>query len=156
MHAIYLYPSLCFFEGTIVSVGRGTALPFQIAGHPKFSADQSEYDTISFTPIPSHGAKNPLLNGLKCVGIDLHKMDIETLQKERKLNLNYLFEFYKNTQTTEPFFLPNNFLDLLYGSDFLRKEMLKGTSLSDIENTWKEDLDKFKIIRQKYLLYRDF
>lgn len=156
MHAIYLYPSLCFFEGTIVSVGRGTAYPFQIAGHPNFNPGQTEYDTISFTPMPSHGAKNPLLNGLKCVGIDLHNLSLEDLQKERKLNLTYLFEFYKNTKTTEPFFLPNNFLDLLYGSDFLRKEMLKGTSLSDIENTWKEDLENFKIIRQKYLLYEDF
>jgi uncharacterized protein YbbC (DUF1343 family) len=63
---------------------------------------------------------------------------------------------FKNTKTTEPFFLPNNFLDLLYGSDFLRKEMLKGTSLSDIENTWKEDLENFQIIRKKYLLYQDF
>jgi uncharacterized protein YbbC (DUF1343 family) len=156
MRAIYLYPSLCFFEGTIVSVGRGTEFPFQIAGHPKFIASQTEFDTISFTPMPSHGAKNPLLNGLKCVGIDLHELSLEDLQNERKLNLSFLFEFYKNTKTTEPFFLANNFLDLLYGSDFLRKEILKGTSLSDIENTWKEDLENFQIIRKKYLLYQDF
>ncbi|MCB9225201.1 MAG: DUF1343 domain-containing protein [Crocinitomicaceae bacterium] len=155
MKAIYWYPSLCFFEGTVVSIGRGTDIPFQCVGHPKFEVDILE-DLYSFKPAPNGGAAHPKLEGETCYGYDLSKWEIEKIREQRMLNLDYLQEFYKKLGSKSDFFLSTNFIDLLYGSDQLRKDLLAGKSVDDIRLTWTNDLEAFKEIRKKYLIYQDF
>lgn len=150
MTSIYLYPELCFFEGTVVSIGRGTDYPFQLIGHPLFNADSSSF---SFTPMPNVGAKHPKLDGESCKGVDLHNMEIRALQEKNKLDLSLLFDFYENLDMGKDYFLSNNFIDLLYGSDKLRLGMLKGESFESISESWKPGLESFRLIRNKYLLY---
>lgn len=153
MTSIYLYPSLCFFEGTIVSIGRGTDSPFQIIGHPDYASDSTDY---SFVPQPNIGAKNPKLNGQECHGLNFVDVALSDLQKNDQLDLSYLYAFYDNLNAGESFFLKNNFIDLLYGSNHLRKSMLQGESFEELRQTWSTGLQEFKILRKKYLLYQDF
>jgi len=143
--AINLYPSLCFFEGTNISIGRGTEFPFQIYGSPNFSREKYDF---KFTPIPSSGAKNPPLNGKECFGKDLRNSAFLT-----ELNLEWLINAYENTQEKSDFFLKNLLFDKLAGSDKLRKQIINGVSLDQIKNSWKEDLEKFDKIRKKYVVY---
>lgn len=143
--SVNLYPSLCFFEGTQVSVGRGTALPFQIYGSP-WTRDLP----YQFTPKPTAGAKDPFLNGKLCYGENLsrHKGDL------RQLDLGYLlnaYAHYKNPQ--QNFFLKNLFFDKLAGTDALRKQIVAGKSEYEIRNSWKKDLQDFEKIRVKYVIY---
>ncbi|WP_394335585.1 exo-beta-N-acetylmuramidase NamZ family protein [Apibacter adventoris] len=148
-HAINLYPSLCFFEGTNVSVGRGTDFPFEVFGSPYNSAYSYE-----FIPKPNHGNKNPLYNGLVCYGHDLRNMPFLS-----EINLDWLLTIYYNsTNSTDlpagySFFNKNIFFDKLAGTNQLREQIIAGKSEKQIKKTWKKDLDKFKIIREKYLLY---
>jgi len=151
MTSIYLYPSLCFFEGTVVSVGRGTKNSFQIVGHPKFKGDSYE-----FTPEPTPGAKNPKLNGEKCKGIYLPVIGVNVLQQQRELQLSWLIDFYKDLNMKEKFFLKNNFINLLAGSNQLKNQIILGKTEIEIRASWAEGINKFKIIRKKYLLYTDF
>ena len=153
--SIYLYPSLCFFEGTVVSIGRGTDFPFQVAGHPDFEVDVLA-DLFSFTPKPNDGAKNPKLKNEICYGYDFQNLEEDFLRSDFKLNLSYLFEFYEALGLGKDFFLENNFIDLLYGSDALRKGMISGKTLDEIESSWESDITTFKKIRKKHLLYEDF
>jgi uncharacterized protein YbbC (DUF1343 family) len=146
--SILLYPSLCFFEGTDVSVGRGTETQFQVFGHP--SVNSSYY----FTPIPNYGAKSPLHQGKKCYGTDLTGKTIQELLDEKKLNVSYLIEMYnKINNTGKPFFLENLFFDKLAGTDSFRKMLIENTSEKEIRASWKNELDNFKKVRKKYLLY---
>jgi uncharacterized protein YbbC (DUF1343 family) len=146
--SILLYPSLCFFEGTNVSVGRGTETQFQVFGHP--SVNSSYY----FTPIPNYGAKSPLHQGKKCYGTDLTGKTIQELLDEKKLNVSYLIEMYnKINNTGKPFFLENLFFDKLAGTDSFRKMLIENTSEKEIRASWKNELDNFKKVRKKYLLY---
>ncbi|WP_262148338.1 exo-beta-N-acetylmuramidase NamZ family protein [Chryseobacterium foetidum] len=145
--SINLYPSLCFFEGTQVSVGRGTALPFQIYGSP-----WTKNLPYQFTPKPTSGAKDPFLNGQLCYGEDLsnYKNDL------RELNLEWHLKAYKNYKNPQQdFFLKNLFFDKLAGSDALRKQIIAGKSEKEIKASWQTDLEKFKKIRSKYVLYED-
>ncbi|KUJ52781.1 exo-beta-N-acetylmuramidase NamZ domain-containing protein [Chryseobacterium sp. JAH] len=145
--AINLYPSLCFFEGTQVSVGRGTDFPFQIYG----SAWTKDLP-YQFTPKPNFGAKDPFLNGTLCYGENLsnHSTDL------RELNLEWLLKAYKNYKNPQQdFFLKNLFFDTLAGSDELRKQIVSGKSEKEIRATWKSGLDQFEKIRKKYMLYQD-
>ncbi len=151
MRAIYLYPSLCFFEGTTVSEGRGTNQQFQVYGHPKFRGGN-----FSFTPKPMPGAKSPKHEGKLCHGYDLSNVPLKELREERKLNLRYFLDFYRSFPEGETFFLENNFFDKLAGSKMLRKQILDGWDENSIRQSWQEDLEKFKQIRKKYLLYKDF
>jgi len=155
MTAIYLYPSLCFFEGTVVSVGRGTDYPFQVIGHPKFEVDVLE-KLYKFTPTPNAAAENPVLKGQLCYGYDLHESDVKEYRKNAKLDLSYLLEFYKKLKMGTAFFLKSNFINNLAGTDQLKAQILAGKSLEEIEATWQDGLTKFKEIRKKYLLYKDF
>ena len=148
IRSIYLYPSLCFFEGTVVSIGRGTNKQFQVIGHPDYPSGN-----YSFTPEPMEGAANPKLKGEECKGIDLSQTDLEELRKMARLDLSYLIDFYNNTSNKEQFFLKSNFIDKLAGSDLLRKQIQSGMSEVDIRATWQEDLEEFKKIREQYLLY---
>jgi uncharacterized protein YbbC (DUF1343 family) len=142
-NAIAWYPSLCFFEGTIVSVGRGTQTPFEIAGHPDYPKNN-----FSFTPKPGYGAKDPLLKDQLCKGVDFTNS-----VAPNRLDLQPLIDFYKATNKGDAFFLKNNFFDLLAGNKTLRQRIQAGWSEDQIREEWKSDIEKFKAIRSKYLLY---
>lgn len=145
--SINLYPSLCFFEGTQVSVGRGTDLPFQIYGSPWTKMMQ-----FQFTPKPNFGAKDPFLNGQNCYGENLSNYPEDL----RRLNLEWLikaYQAYKNPQ--QDFFLKNLFFDKLAGTDELRKQIIAGKSEKEIRTSWKKDLENFEKIRLKYVVYED-
>jgi len=150
--AINLYPSLCFFEGTQVSVGRGTDLPFQIYGSP-----WTKNLPYQFTPKPSAGAKDPFLNGKLCYGENLsdYRKDL------RELNLEWVIKAYKNYKNPDlDFFLKpttgsNLWFDTLAGTDELRKQIVAGKSASEIKASWKSDLEKFEKIRKKYIIYEN-
>lgn len=153
MKSIYLYPSLCWFEGTTVSVGRGTTKQFQVYGHPDCSIGN-----YNFKPIPREGAKKPKHEGLSCKGYDLSQLTIEKLQTSTQLNLNYLVDFYTNLSEDQQaaFFNKNNFFDKLAGTSTLQAQLKEGTSISAIQKEWKAALDNYKKLRKKYLLYKDF
>ena len=143
--SINLYPSLCFFEGTQVSVGRGTYLPFQIYGSPWTKDFQYQ-----FTPKPTEGAKDPFLNGKLCFGENLSQYPEDV----RKLNLEWILKSYKAYKNpAQDFFLKNLFFDKLAGSDELRKQIIAGKSEKEIKDSWKKDLENFEKIRQKYIVY---
>ncbi len=149
MKAIYLYPSLCLFERTVVSVGRGTENPFKVFGHPKFS--KSSY---SFTPLPIKGvSEDPPLKGQLCYGRNLEK-EAETIKKDGHFELKWLIEAYKNLNSQTEFFT-NNF-DKLAGNSKLREQIIAGKSETEIRKSWQPELDAFKKTRKKYLLYPDF
>jgi len=152
LKSILLYPSLCFFEGTSLSIGRGTDKQFQIIGHPDVLGK-----TFSFTPKPGPGAANPKLNGVKCTGDDLSQIEISDLLSKKELNIDYLIEYYHLLKTEKiKFFNDNNFFEKLAGTDKLRKAIITGYSANKIKDMWKADLINFKQIRKKYLLYKDF
>ena len=145
--SINLYPSLCFFEGTQVSVGRGTSLPFQIYGSP-----WTKNLPYQFTPKPSAGAKDPFLNGKLCYGENLS----EYPEDLRALNLDWLLKAYKDYKNPQQdFFLKNLFFDKLAGTDELRKQIISGKSAAEIKDSWKSDLENFQKIRAKYVMYED-
>lgn len=146
--AVYLYPSLCFFEGTDVSVGRGTDFPFQIYGSPKFS----EGDYV-FSPRPVKGvSENPLHKGQVCRGFYLKDTAADNLNKGNRLNLQYLLTAYRQ-YNDERFFTNAAFFDKLAGSDLLRKQILSDMTETEIRASWQEDLSSFKEVRRRYLLY---
>ncbi|MGB1120814.1 MAG: exo-beta-N-acetylmuramidase NamZ family protein [Saprospiraceae bacterium] len=149
IRSIYLYPSLCLFEGTVVSVGRGTATPFQIYGHPAFKGGNYE-----FTPKPTEGAKNPPYNGKLCNGFSLLNESITTLQQAKRLELEYLIDYYNAFPQKDNFF--NNFLPKLVGNYDLRKQIESGKTAAEIRATWEKDLESYRQIRKNYLLYNDF
>jgi len=144
--AIALYPSLCFFEGTNISIGRGTPFPFQVVGAPEY---QNVY-SFSFVPQPIEGAKNPLLNGKTCYGLDLRNTALPINQ----LDISILIDFYEKAPQKNKFF--NSFFDKLAGSASLRKQIQSNMTAQEIRNSWQEDLSKYKQMRKKYLLYPDF
>lgn len=145
--SINLYPSLCFFEGTQVSVGRGTDLPFQIYGSPWL-----KNMNYQFTPKPNFGAKDPFLNGKLCYGENLSQQHSDL----RELRIDWLVNAYKNYKNKDQnFFLKNLFFDKLAGSDELRKQIVSGKTADEIKNSWKKDLEDFQRIRAKYVIYED-
>ena len=139
--SINLYPSLCLFEGTTVSIGRGTDYPFQHFGAPYL---ESNY---SFTPKSGEGSRSPKHENIKCFGTDLRFQG----NFLTAINLNWLIKSYNNCSNKEKFF--NNFFDKLVGTDKLRLQIISGKTTKDIKGSWKEDLNKFKDVREKYLLY---
>ena len=145
--AVYNYPSICYFEGTDISVGRGTDFPFQMVGAPTFK----ERD-FSFTPQSKPGAKNPPHVNQVCFGFDLRR--VNTTQPG--INLSYLLKTYAAFSDTSKFFLPNGFFDKLAGTDELRKQIIAGKTEEEIKTSWKKDLEVYKAMRKKYLLYKDF
>lgn len=148
LRSILLYPSLCLFEGTTLSVGRGTDRQFQILGHPEIKSD------FSFTPSPNEGAKDPVWNGTKCYGTDFTGIPVEPLFQTKKLDLKYLIRYYRElTSKGDKYFLDNLFFDKLAGTDKLRKQIIEGLKEEQIRASWQQDIEKFKKIRQKYLLY---
>ncbi|RYY17319.1 MAG: DUF1343 domain-containing protein [Chitinophagaceae bacterium] len=151
MEAIYLYPSLCFFEGTVVSVGRGTPYPFQQWGHPQYKGIYQ----YAFTPRSGAGASKPVLEGQASYGmlIATNPDSAYALMADR-LNLSWLIEAYKNYPDKQKFF--NNFFEKLAGTKKLKKQIEEGMTEAQIRKTWEQDLNAFKSVRKKYLLYPDF
>ena len=142
LKAIALYPSLCFFEGTKISVGRGTQTPFEIIGSPEYPDT-----TFSFTPIAIKGISDtPPYKNTKCYGMK----DLQ--EKNKELDLFFLKKMYKSIEKKENFF--TLFFDKLAGTDKLRKQIENGMSEEEIKKTWQKDIEKFKKIRLKYLLYK--
>ncbi len=151
IRSIYLYPSLCFFEGTVFSAGRGTNKQFQLFGHPKFKGGAT-----SFTPKSMSGAKYPKHKGKICQGIDLSELDIEMLRNQKELNLDYLIQAYQHFPNKSTFFLENNFFNKLAGNQILKQQIVDELSIDDIRQSWAADLNNFKNKRKQYLLYDDF
>lgn len=151
IRSILLYPSLCFFEGTHVSVGRGTNKQFQQIGAPQLSAGK----TFRFKPVSMEGAKYPKHENQFCYGDDLSGINVEALHsKLKELDLKFVIEYFQYFDSNnQAFFLENNFFDKLAGTDKLRQQIIQGLTEDQIRATWQDDLAKFKEIRVKYLLY---
>ena len=143
--AIRLYPSLCLFEGTNVSVGRGTMQQFQVAG-----TNQSGLGEYQFMPVPLPGAMDPPLKNKDCFGFNLSQIPTRDIG----FSLKYLFYFFENTSKNESFFTSPSFFDKLAGTDQLRKKMLAGETEAQIRASWQPELTIYKKMRQKYLIYK--
>ena len=145
--AVRLYPSLAFFEGTSISVGRGTEFPFQVFGHPSLT-----FGDFWFTPEsrPGYSVKPPQL-GEKCRGIDLRDFKPAD-NKWDSLNIEWLIKSYQSFEPKNAFFIP--YFDKIAGTDRLRKDIEKGLIADEIRQNWNADLIKYKKIREKYLIYR--
>ena len=150
MSSIYLYPSLGLFEGTIVSVGRGTDKPFQMFGHPDISNGG-----IEFQPQSILGARAPKLEGQLCKGYDLQRFGYDSMPKVQALYLHWLKAAYDELDRDD-FFLKNDFINLLSGTDRIKNMIVFGATVEEMERTWKDEVIAFKKIRKKYLLYEDF
>ncbi|MFC2138665.1 hypothetical protein ACFLTE_10855 [Bacteroidota bacterium] len=149
MAAIYLYPSLGLFEGTIVSVGRGTFCPFRLIGFPDYN-DTS----FKFTPRSIDGvSKNPMYKDSVCFGIDLQQIEIEDLMDNKQIDLKWITKMY-NDYYNPSFF--NDYFEMLAGNNELREQIMEGISIEDIKESWQADLELYKQQRQYYLLYPDF
>lgn len=149
MASVYLYPSLCLFEGTPISIGRGTDKPFQVVGHPNLKSEN-----YKFTPQPTEGAKHPKLEGKICYGWDLTFFGEEYLKNKPQLNLFWLLDIYKQYPDKENFFKDS--FNRLAGTDQLQTQIKNGVSEKDIYKSWESGLKTFKKTRKKYLLYTDF
>jgi uncharacterized protein YbbC (DUF1343 family) len=147
MKAVYLYPSLCFFEATPVSLGRGTSLPFQVYGHPRMTGY-----TYSFTPRSMPGAKKPPQQDRLCHGVNLSTLSDEEIWA-KGIDLSYLIDAYRNLNEGDRFF--TSFFERLIGVDYVRKMIEEGKSAAEIKAMWKEDVEGFKKRRKPYLLYPD-
>lgn len=146
--AVYLYPSLCFFEGTVVSVGRGTELPFEVYGHPLIVSG-----SYKFTPKPVTGASKPKLVGELCFGYNLGSNAEDFADGPAQIDLHPLLQTYKELGNKTKFF--NNYFKTLSGTDKLQKQIEAGMDAAAIRESWQKDLDGYKKIRVKYLLYPD-
>ncbi|NOX86158.1 MAG: DUF1343 domain-containing protein [Chlorobi bacterium] len=146
--SVYLYPSLAFFEGTVVSVGRGTDLPFQVYGHPDLKTGD-----FSFTPHRIPGvSEHPKFEGQTCYGQNLTGYARNYKTNPHRLNLSWLIETYRALSPDHPFF--NDYFDKLAGTGRLRKQIEEGLSEKEIRASWQNGLEEFEKIRQKYLLYK--
>ena len=146
-HSIYLYPSTCLFEGTVMSLGRGTDSPFELYGHPEMSGCSFE-----FTPQPNAGSKNPPHNGQRCYGVDLRGVSDEDIWAEG-LNIEYVVDAYHNLDMGEAFFKP--MFEKLIGVGWVREMIIAGATAEQIEARWAEDVEEFKKLRKNYLLYKE-
>lgn len=146
--SIYLYPSLCLFEGTVVSVGRGTDSPFTIYGHPDFMMG-----SYAFTPMPGPGAAHPKLEGKQCYGQNLTGYANSYMEMDLHLNLDWLISAYDILGQDSSFFIP--YFNNLAGNSSLKAQIVNNVSADDIRKSWEKDLDTFRKTRDKYLIYKD-
>ncbi|MDB5275490.1 MAG: hypothetical protein JWR61_445 [Ferruginibacter sp.] len=152
IQSIYLYPSTCFIEGTVLSEGRGTDKPFQLIGHPTLPNTM-----YAFTPKPNEGAKSSKCYYQQCYGWDLGGSPEKILKElNKKIQLKYLLNAYKLFPGKDSFFLKNNFINRLAGNDMLAQQVRQGKTEAEIRKSWEPALSNYKKIRKKYLLYRDF
>lgn len=150
MSSVYLYPSICFFEGTSVSVGRGTDFPFQIIGSPYVL--ETSY---SFIPSPNIGSKNPKYKGVKCNGYNLNLFGLLYIRNTKKMYLQWLLGMNEKTKGKD-FITRTSFFDKLSGTSTLRSQIKEGKSEEEIHNSWEDGLKEYKLMRSNYLLYEDF
>lgn len=143
--SILLYPSLCLFEQTIVSIGRGTDFPFQVIGHPN-----SSFSNFKFTPRSVSEESKPKLEGQESFGIDLRDIEVK-----KELNIKYLIDFYNDLKDKKDDFFGKNFYRIA-GNKILENQIISGVSENQIRLSWKNDINSYKKIRKKYLLYKDF
>ena len=146
-HSIYLYPSTCLFEGTVCSLGRGTSHPFECYGHPDYKDG-----SFTFTPRSVAGAKNPPLKDVECYGVDLRGIDDDQVIKEG-FNLEYVIDAYNKVGKPEKFFT-RMFL-LLTGVDYIKEMIIAGNTADEISARWQKDVEEFKVLRRRYLLYEE-
>lgn len=146
-HSIYLYPSTCLFEGTVLSMGRGTEAPFEIFGHPEMKGCD-----FSFTPTPNAGSKNPPHNGVKCYGVDLRGLSDEEIWAEG-INIGYVVDAYNNLAMGDEFFKP--MFEKLIGVKWVREMIMEDATAEEIEARWAADVEAFKQLRERYLLYKE-
>ena len=146
-NSIYLYPSTCFFEGTTISLGRGTTFAFQVYGSP-LMPDRG----FSFTPESVVGATNPMFIGEKCYGVDLRNALNDGIVPQPQINLEWIINAYNDFPDKDKFF--TRYFDTLAGGPKLRQQIQQGLSAEQIRESWKEGLEKFGKIRSKYLLYK--
>jgi uncharacterized protein YbbC (DUF1343 family) len=145
--SIRLYPSLCFFEATSVSLGRGTQFPFQVLGYPN-----EAYGKFSFTPQSLKGMElNPLQKDKLCFGDDLRG-----LKEAPRFTLSYFMDWIKKFQNKDEFLTGSKWFNQLMGNDLVLKMVLDGKTEAEISESWKKELTDYQLIRQKYLLYNDF
>ncbi len=150
LSSVLLYPSLCLFEGTVVSIGRGTSNPFEFIGHPDFPEKE-----FSFTPVPVEGISlNPPLKNQKCFGINLKDYYRKHPDELGKIELNWLISFYNKLSKDNCFF--SSYFEKLAGTDELRKQIGEGKTNWQIHQSWKKEIEAYKKTRAKYLLYPDF
>jgi len=148
-NAVYLYPSLCLFEGTPISIGRGTDFPFEVIGYP-----ECYYGSFIFTPRAIPGvSENPKFKGQNCFGTGLIHFYKTIEDKPNELNLSWIWNYYKNYPHDKKQSFFNSFFDKLAGTDQLRKQIESGMSIEEIRNSWQNDLIEFDRKRQKYLIY---
>lgn len=148
IQSIKLYPSLCFFEGTTVSVGRGTDYPFQVYGAPHL-----ENYTFSFIPVSKPGfSKYPKHENVKCNGADFRLENSDTL---KEIDWSFLVNAYQQSKAKKSFFLKNNFINLLAGTDSLKAWLKLDYTNQQIKESYQSELDEFKLIRSKYLYYKE-
>lgn len=152
IQSIYWYPSTCFFEGTVLSEGRGTPKPFQYFGHPSLPKN-----LFSFTPHSMEGAKDPKLKDKLCYGWNLSGTPEQVLkQVNNRIQLKWILQAYKLFPDKTKFFLNSKSLNRLAGNDVLMQQIIDGTSEEEIRKSWEPALSNYKEIRKKYLLYKDF
>lgn len=152
MQSVYWYPSTCFFEGTVLSEGRGTSKAFQLFGHPSYPKTMS-----SFTPHSQEGAANPKLKDQVCYGWNLSGTPEQVLQQvDGKIQLKWIMEAYRLFPNKANFFLPTDHFNRLAGNSTFIEQIKAGKTESEIRKSWQPGLDQFKVIRKKYLLYEDF
>lgn len=145
--SVRLYPSLCFFEATSVSIGRGTEFPFQVIG-----GTLPTLGSFTFTPVNIPGvAVNPINMNKKCYGVDLREID-----PVPPFTLSYFLDFYRKYPTEKEFLTNERWLNLLSGTNTLIRDIRAGKTESEIMASWQEEIDQYKLIRRKYLLYPDF
>ncbi|MFI3248720.1 MAG: DUF1343 domain-containing protein [Rikenellaceae bacterium] len=145
--AIALYPSLCLFEATKISVGRGTYEPFQIIGYP-----DPKFGDYTFTPKPLAGfEKNPLQNGVKCYGLNLREVT-----PPKGLSLSYFIDYMKLSGKSAGFISSVSLFDRLVGDSNVRKMLIDGKSEEEIKATWADDLNEYRNMRKKYIIYDDY
>lgn len=150
--SIFLYPSLCLFEGTDISIGRGTDIPFQVYGHPELSGGDYFFTPQSIKKV----SENPPQKGKKCRGYNLTNFAQKRLNIENSLDLSFLINAYQLFPDKSKFFTHALFFDKLAGNSTLRWQIINGKSESEIRESWQKGLKEFKTIRTKYLLYPDF
>jgi len=149
MSSVYLYPSLCFFEGTNYSIGRGTPYPFQFVGKPDCSIGSDSLIPKNLPGIADH----PPHEGKLCIGFNLTEYGKQVAFHSKQINLFWLLDLYKNDADKANFFTP--FFDKLAGTDQLRKQIIAGKSEAEIRATWQEGLDQYRKKRMRYLMYAD-
>ena len=149
MRAVYLYSSTCYFEGTVVSLGRGTQFPFEAYGHPAMTGY-----SFSFVPRSIPGAKSPQFLEEECHGVDLRRKPLADIWAE-KINLEYVIDAYRNLNMGDKFFGKNNFFELLAGVDWFRSMIENGSTAAEISARWASDIEDFKARRVPYLLYEE-